>query len=395
MKKATSQDTKVHNTRLVLKTIYDRTQISRIEIARLTHLTRPTVSDIVADLTRSGLVEEIGPGPSIGGKRPILLRVADDSRCLLGIDLANSQFRGAAINLRGQIKHRVSLPIQERDGDAALALVYRLVDELVAAVDGPIMGIGIGTPGLMDSRQGVVNRAVNLDWENLPLGDLLEARYRLPTYIANDSQVAALAEMTFGAGKSVNNLIVLKVGRGVGAGIILQRQLYYGDGFGAGEIGHVMMVEGGELCNCGQHGCLETLASSRAIIKKAQAHAKENPRSPLNRLVSSSDQITTDVVLQAYEEGDAALHAIVEEAGYYLGRAVVHLVGALNIYHIFIAGSMTRFGCALTDPIRREVSRGALPVLAQETKIEISTLGTDVVLLGAAALILSRELGIG
>lgn len=395
MKKATSQDTKVHNTRLVLKTIYDRAQISRIEIARLTHLTRPTVSDIVADLTRSGLVEEIGPGPSIGGKRPILLRMADDSRCLLGIDLANSQFRGAAINLRGQIKHRVSLPIQDRDGDAALSTVYRLVDDLVAATKSPIMGIGIGTPGLMDSRQGVVNRAVNLDWENLPLGDLLEARYHLPTYIANDSQVAALAEMTFGAGKNVSNLIVLKVGRGIGAGIVLQRQLYYGDSFGAGEIGHVMMVEDGELCNCGQRGCLETLASSRAMIKKAQIAAGQNPASPLNRLMTSSGQITTDILLQAHEEGDPIVHALIEEAGYYLGKAVIHLVGALNIHHIFIAGSMSRFGSCLTDPIRQQVSRGALPVLASETHIEVSTLGTDVVLLGAAALILSRELGIG
>jgi len=156
-----------------------------------------------------------------------------------------------------------------------------------------------------------------------------------------------------------------------------------------------MAVEDGELCNCGQHGCLETLASSRAIIRKAQNAARQHPQSPLNRLVTSPDQITTDILLQAYEQGDPALHTIIYEAGYYLGRAVVNLVGALNIHHIFIAGSMSRFGSALTDPIREQVSRGALPALASETQIEVSTLGTDVVLLGAAALILSRELGIG
>jgi N-acetylglucosamine repressor len=105
--------------------------------------------------------------------------------------------------------------------------------------------------------------------------------------------------------------------------------------------------------------------------------------------------VTTDVLLQACEEGDPTIHALIEEAGYYLGRSVVHMVGALNIHHIFIAGSMSRFGSCLADPIRQQVSRGALPVLAQETQIEISALGTDVVLLGAAALILSRELGIG
>jgi DNA-binding Lrp family transcriptional regulator len=128
MKKATHQDTKKHNTRLVLKTIYDRGQISRVDIAQETYLTRPTVSDIVTELEEARLIEEVGIGPSIGGKPPILLSVAEDARCLISLDLANSEFRGALVNLRGKIKKRTSLPVSDRDGDAALALVYQLVD---------------------------------------------------------------------------------------------------------------------------------------------------------------------------------------------------------------------------------------------------------------------------
>jgi N-acetylglucosamine repressor len=318
----------------------------------------------------------------------------DDARHLIGIDLANSEFRGSVVNLRGKVRHRQSLPVSDRDGEAALALVYQLTDELVATADSPLLGIGIGTPGLMDARRGVVRNAVNLDWQNLPLGDLLEERYNLPVYIANDSQVAALAEYTFGGSRETSNLIVIKVGRGIGSGIVLHAQLYYGDGFGAGEIGHVAVAEGGDRCRCGHFGCLETVASSRAIIKRARGIARSDPRSTLHQFATTPDAINTDVVLQAFEAGDEALRPIIAEAGRYLGVAVANLVGALNVHHIVIAGSVARFGEALLEPIRQEVSRRSLAALADETHIETSSLGTDIVILGAAALLLTQELGL-
>jgi N-acetylglucosamine repressor len=395
MKKATRQQTKAHNTRLILKTIYDEGEISRADIARLTGLTRTTVSDAVAELIQQdGLVAEVGLGPSVGGKPPILLSVVDDARHLIGIDLAENEFRGAVINLRGEIKHRLSLSIHDRDGDSALALVYDLTDELVAVADSPILGIGIGTPGLMDARRGVVRNAVNLDWHDLPLGDLLEERYELPVYIANDSQVAALAEFTFGDSKDVSNLIVIKVSRGTGAGIVLDRQLYYGDGFGAGEIGHVAVVEDGELCRCGHYGCLETVTSSRAIVRRAQAIAKNDPHSTLHQFVATPEEINTDIVLQAFEAGDEALQQVIAEAGHYLGIAVANLVGALNVQRIVIAGNVARFGQALLGPIRQELRQCSLAALASETHVEITSLGPDIVILGAAALLLTYELGL-
>lgn len=394
MKKATRQQTKTHNTRLILKTIYNEGQTSRADVARLTSLTRTTVSDIVSELMQEGLVAEVGLGQPAGGKPPILLSVMEDARYLIGLDLAGSEFQGALINLRGKIKHRLSLPINDRDGDAALALVYKLIDELVACADQPILGIGIGTPGLMDARRGVVRHAVNLDWHDLALGDLLEERYKWPVYIANDSQVAALAESTFGDSRGASNLIVIKAGRGTGAGIVLDRQLYYGDGFGAGEIGHVVVVENGELCRCGRRGCLETVASSRAVVRRAQAIAQNDARSALHRFAAAPEEINIDVVLQAFEAGDETLRPIVAEVGRYLGMAVAHLVGALNVQRIVLAGSLARFGQALLDPIRQEVKQRSLAALAEETTIELTSLGPDIVIQGAAALLLARELGL-
>jgi predicted NBD/HSP70 family sugar kinase len=200
--------------------------------------------------------------------------------------------------------------------------------------------------------------------------------------------------MAFGTGKDSTNLVVIKVGRGVGAGIVIGRQLYYGDGFGAGEIGHIVVRENGEPCNCGRHGCLETLISSRALVKYARQIARENPNSPLNQIAETPESITTDVILQACEDGDSAVADLIEDAARQLGKAIAYTVGVLNIKHVIIGGSLARFGSAITDPAQEELSRRILPALAADTVVEASSLGTDIVLLGCAALILSLELGI-
>jgi len=394
MKKANSQQAKVHNRLLILRTIYNNVKISRADIARVTSLNRATVSDAVTELMKDGVVAEVGIGSSVAGKPPILLSMVDDARYLIGVDLAESEFRGAVINLRGKIIHRLNLAINGRDGDAALASVYGLLDKLIPLAEGPILGIGIGTPGLINTRQRVVRNAVNLDWHDLPLGDLLDERYKMPVHIANDSQAAALAEFTFGDSKNISNLIVINIGRGTGAGIVLNRQLYYGDSFGAGEFGHVAIVENGERCRCGHYGCLETVTSSQAIVRSARAIAKNDLHSKLYRLVASPEEINIDVVSQAFDAGDEATRTLIAEVGRYLGFAAAILVGILNVNRIVIAGRVARFGQALLEPIRQEIKRRSLPGLADETVVEITTLGPDIVILGAAALLLNHELGL-
>lgn len=392
MKKATRQQTRAHNKRLILSTIYQQSEISRAAVARATHLTRTTVSNIVAELIDEGLVEETGRGPSEGGKPPVHLGVIAGSRNLIGVDLANSQFRGGVLDLRGDILERILMPAHEQDGDLALEQVMQLIDSLLAACRGPILGIGIGTPGLVDARQGIVRQAVNLGWRDLPLRAILQARYDLPIYISNDSHAAALGEYAFGQKRQIANLIVIKVGRGTSAGIVLNGRLHFGDGSGAGEIGHVRVVENGKLCLCGQTGCLETVTSTRAIIARAKATAIEDPDSILRQLVTSPEEITTEIILQAYEAGDAAIRELLIESGRYLGIAAAHLVVALNIQHIFIAGSMARFGQILPDTIRSEMCARAMSLLAEDTKVALSDLGQDIVMLGAASHLLTSEL---
>ncbi len=393
-RKATHSQIKCHNKRFILKTIYDQGEISRADIARTTQLTRPTVSTMVSELMNEGLVVEVGQMPSEGGKPATLLSMNPNSRHLIGIDLANSEFRGALLNLRGEATHRVSLPTHNRNGKAALSLVYHLIDKLIAAADNTLLGIGIGTPGLINVQEGIICQAVNLDWQNLALRDILQERYNLPVYVANDSQAAALGEYTFGDRKDIANLVVVKVGRGIGAGIILNGRLYYGDDFGAGEIGHVKVVENGELCRCGHHGCLETVASSRKITKEARIIFARFPDSPLHQLVSSPEDITITTVLKAYKKGDPNIPQMINQAGRYLGQVIANLIVVLNIHHIVIAGSMAGFGESLLRPIRQVMHEDAYAELASKTEVSLSHLGPDIVMQGAAALLLSSELGI-
>jgi N-acetylglucosamine repressor len=379
MQKATQQQTKAHNRSLVLKTIIQHESISRSEIARITHLTRTTVSDIVSTLLDEGLVSEVGIGESQGGKSPILLSLVEDSRYMIGLDLAQSGFRGAILNLRGKICASVTQELKDPSGDEALEQVYHMVEQLMELPYRPLVGIGVGTPGLVNSSEGLVVRAVNLDWENLPLRSLLKKRYNLPVHILNDSHAAALGEFTYGQGYPAEGSMALVNARhGIGAGIILNGRLFQGDGGGAGEIGHtVVMHENGPLCRCGNYGCLESVASAHSLVRQAQTLTGSSLPAP--------DAITLEAICQAYSEGDPQVRRLVLDNGRCLGIGISTLVGMLNIHKIVISGDLTCFGEPWLEAIQSAVLQYSLPRLAKNTQVETGQLGKDSILLGAAA----------
>ena len=388
MKKATRQHTKEHNRILVLKTIFDNHSISRADIARATSLTRTTVTEIVAALLDEDLVMEIGMGESQGGKSPILLSLAENSRYLVGLDLSHSEFRGAIINLRGKILATASLPVSDRGGQEALSLVYQILDQLMEAGYKPLVGIGVGTPGLVNSTEGVVIKAVNLDWENLPLAALLHDRYGLPVFVLNDSQAAAMGEYHYGRGHlTESNLVVINARHGLGAGIIIQGQLFQGDGGGAGEIGHVVVQEDGLPCRCGNSGCLETVASVQAIIQQA----KQLDRQPIRAQGPQSPQeINVATIQDAFTSGDPEIQKIVLDAGRYMGVAISALVGMLNIHQILLSGDMTCFGEPWLKAVQETMSQHTLSRLAKETEVDVGQLGKDSILLGASAVLINQ-----
>ena len=393
LQKATNQQTRLINEQLVLRTIYDRNPISRADVARATGLTRTTVSDVVEQLMGAGLAEEIGLGRSTGGKAPILLRVPDEARHLVGIEVGDTLLTGAIVSLRGEVLRRVEIALDGRDGEMALSRLDGLIDELVQPTDAPILGIGIGTPGLIDTTTGTVRWAVNLDWHDLPLGARLRERWNLPVHVANDSHAAALGEFTFGGHAPRESMVVVKVGRGIGAGIVIDGQLYAGEGSGAGEIGHTAIADNYRPCRCGSVGCLETLSSTRAVVQRARELAPHAPDSGLNPL-TRSEPIDFDELVRAFADGDDLAREVLLDSARHLGRAIGGLIGTLSIRHVVLVGEMTRFGEPWLTAVRREAHRSALAILADATSIEIGRPGDDLVVLGAAALLMTRELGL-
>ncbi|MBX0328026.1 ROK family transcriptional regulator [Oscillochloris sp. ZM17-4] len=389
LEKATRQHTKDHNSRLVLRTIYEYGEISRAALARLTQLTRTTVSDVVGDLIARGLVEEVGHGATGVGRTPMLLSVVDDSRLVVAVSVTNDEIHGALVNLRGGLRQQARMTLTDHGGAAVLAMIYAMIDALARAAEQPLLGIGITTPGLIDPATGTVLRAINVGWEDLPLGALLQERYGLPASIANDSQTLALARYMFGEPVDTPNLVLIKVGQGIGAGIVLGGHLFAGDGYGAGEIGHMVVVDDGPPCKCGNRGCLETVASSAVILRQARALAAD-PASPLHGIAA----LTIDDVARAARDGDAGVRAIVEAAGRYLAIAVANIVSVLNVRQIVISGRVAPLGDLLGAAVRDELGRRTLPALAKGTLVEVVAMGPDAPLVGAAAPLLTYDLGL-
>lgn len=377
--KATHAQTRAHNAGLVLRAVYDLGPISRAEIARRTGLTRTSVGELVGELEAEGLAKEVGRGPSTGGKQPTLVSLVDDAREVVTLDLGERTFTAALLDLRGEVRQRISRDLDGRDGDAALAIVHELIDALLDRPHGPILGIGVGAPGIVDS-EGTIRWAVNLSWSDLPLGAMLAERYGLSTVVANDSRAAALATFLFSGEDRPTNLVAIKVGRGIGAGLVLDGQLFSGDGDGAGEIGHIVVEPDGAECTCGRFGCLETVASEPAIVRAARAAGLEVETLP--------------GLAAAVEAGDEAALAITRAAGRALGAAISNLIGILDVREIVVHGSVTALGEPWLAAIRDEATRRSLGPLARETRIVDGGIGEDLTLLGACALLLTRELGL-
>ena len=376
--KATMRGTREHNEHLVLATIHRAGRISRADVARVTDLTRTTVSTVVDALIAAGLCQEVGRGRSTGGKAPTLIEVPAQARLLLGLDVGDRAFTAALVDLHGRIIDRVDVPSEGQDGQAALDLAMVMIDQLLAGVRGRVLGVGIGTPGLVNSSSGTIVQAAERRWQQVPLGPMVSERFGLPVYVVNDSQAAGVAVYAL-APDLGRNVVTIKVGHGIGAGLVLNGALLQGDPYGAGEIGHTVVDPNGERCRCGRYGCLETVASLRTVLAQLST--------------CLGHEVSLDEAVARFVSGDPATCSVVVEAGRRLGTALAGLVGMLHVRRIVLAGTMTAFGQSWLDAVVASASRNAFGPLVDDTTFELSDID-NVVVLGSAALLLMRELGL-
>ncbi len=353
-----------HNRSLVLQTLFHEGTMSRADLSRGTGLTRVTISDLVAELISDGFVLEKGVRESSGGpgKPAILVDLARDEHQIIGMDLSGSSpFTGAVLNLDGEVLVRREVPEPASgDADAALALVIRLARELVAAATRPVLGVGVGSPGVVGADGGVLT-APNYGWADVPLRDVLSAELGLPVVVANDANAAVLAECTLGAAEG--DCMLVKIGLGVGAGLIIGGEPVIGRHFAAGEIGHVTVgTDGGPPCVCGRDGCLEAWVAVPGLRR---------------RISDSGDRDT-----------------VLRDAGERLGIALAPIVGALDLPEVTLSGPRDLLEGPFADSALETLRHRTLAQFHDGVRVRMTEHGSDIVLRGAAVMVLSERLGV-
>lgn len=358
------EDARRHHRSLLLQLLFRYGPASRADLARSSGLTRVTVSDLVAELVTEELVTETAVTLSGKvGKPPVLVTLAAGSRVIVAIDLSTDGLvQGAHVDLGGQVLTRRELPLDGRRGQDAVDVVHRLVRELVDSAPRPVLGIGVGSPGVVDAG-GTVIDAPNFGWADVALAADLRAAFDLPVFVANDANTAVLGEHTFGD-TGDGGLMLLRVGTGVGAGLVLEGVLLHGHRSAAGEIGHVVIEPDGEACACGRRGCLETVLSVPALRRRL-------------------------------EHGEA--ESVLTEIGERLGTVLAPVVGTLNLHELVLSGPAELLDGPLLAATDRTIRERTMPVSGDELVIRTSGLGEDggdVVLVGAAVLVLAGQLGV-
>ncbi|MGY1803018.1 ROK family protein [Blastococcus sp. SYSU D00922] len=373
--KVLPEHARAHNRSMVLQHLFHFGPHSRAELARATGLTRVTVSDLVGALLAEGLVTELGlRAEGKPGKPGTPVGLRTDAFQIVAVDLADDErMHGAVLDVDGEVRVRRSEAVRGRRGQEAVDALLALCQDLVAAATCPVLGVGVGSPGVIDP-EGTVVQAPNRDWYGVPLAAELGAALGLPVHVANDANTAALGEFTYG-GASGGGLLVLTVGEGVGSGIVLDGALVQGHEHAAGELGHVTAVDerddidGAPLgrpqpCACGRSGCLETVLSVPAMRRRVEGLAPD--------------------------AAAAALAAV----GRRLGIVLAPVVSALNLSEVVVSGPPELLDGPLREAALAAIRERTMPVISSDLDLRMTSLGEDGALSGAAVLVLSGQLGV-
>jgi len=375
------------NKRVVFNLIWNSPGgISRSEVAKVSHLSKSTVSAIIKDLLREGYIHEIGAKKGNLGRRPILLKPNLKGPYTLAIDIDDSgKARAGCLNLQGDVLQEISFSIKGLNQEEVLeTLLSKINFFLKNNQSHPFLGIAVGVPGILNFREGTIKYSANLGWRNFPLGEELKKRISVPIYLDNIAVLATLGEMWFGKAKGVKDFIYINCGAAIGAGIVIEGKIYRGNLGSAGEIGHMVVEEGGPLCSCGNRGCLEVVGSAKAIIKEAQ---KMGLKLPLD-LEEALEEIKKE-----WQKGREDIACLLQRSFSYIGKGVANLVNILSPSVVILGGPLLKFNELLLTEVKQKVNERALYTLKGKVQIEESFLKRGNELLGGEALILNHLFG--
>lgn len=369
--------------------------ISRVELARQMNLTRAAITSIINDLQAAGLVREV-ENQLAGGRKPIVLEINPELGYVVGIDMGSTHVSLILADFSAREIQEMHMPFNINLGprvclDQVDAYLHDLLKNAGLAL-ADIKAVGTGVPGPIVTEAGMVSGPpIMPGWDGFPIRDTLQARWGCPVTLNNDAELGALGEWAYGAGRGERDLAYIKVGIGIGAGLLLDGQIYGGITGSAGEIGHITINENGPECQCGNRGCLEAMAGGQAIANRAIEAVRKGQRTLLTEK-SPVETITHQDVIAAARRGDLLSQQIVTEAGSHLGTAIASLVNLFNPSMVVIGGGVAQIGDLLLEPIRRAVQQRSLRVASRAVRISAALLGRRSSGMGAVVRALSQVL---
>lgn len=365
--------------------------VSRGQLTGMLESSRSKVSGEVSRLIELGLLAEEGLAESGGGRRSTLLSIPRSAGFLAGVDLGATSIDVALTTLGGEVVARKGEPADIKDGPRTiLRRVTELLGELVedqASAPEDVLAIGVGVPGPVEQAAGVLRTPpIMPGWDRFPIRGVFAGEYAAPVFVDNDVNVMALGEHWGGVGRGVDNILFVKVGTGIGSGIVADGRIYRGTQGSAGDIGHISEDPNGPVCTCGNLGCLEAMAGAPAIVLKAERRAREGRSPVLAGILAEKGELTTLDVGRAAGLGDYEALTIVRESGRLVGRVLATLVSVLNPSLIVIGGGVSQIGHSFLAEIRSAVYQRSLPLATRNLPIVLSELENDAGVVGASVL---------
>ena len=389
---------KSHNMRAILLTLLHHQHVSRVDLAKLTGLSTTTITNLIAELLEQGIVVEQGTEMlqrRRGAGRPRrALRLVPEAGYAIGIHVGVGKIRVALTDLRARILcHRSFDHPLDKSAQAVLTKTADLVRQLIIDCEIPfnnVIGIGVGASGLVNPETGCNLMAPNLGWRNVPIQSWLAEQLDLPVCVDNNVRAMALGEALFGAAQNVRALAFVYARIGVGAGFVVDGQLYRGSSAGAGEIGHTVIIpDSGDLCRCGNVGCLETLVSEPATVGLAQQLVRQDKDSILATYLQQEKEVSIEQVFEAARAGDRPTQMMLQERARYMGIALANLVNVINPELILLGGIFYQGQDLLLPTMETTMRQCAFGNLGQQVQLRPTSFGQQAGMIGGAALALT------
>jgi glucokinase len=316
--------------------------------------------------------------------------MADTEKYAIGVDLGGTSVKLGIVSLKGKIIKKTAVETKAWDGpESVIAQIKYGINILLHKNKFKLSGIGIGSPGTVSVKKGIVENPPNFPgWKKINLGKIIKKEFNTKVIIDNDANAAAIGEMIFGAGKNIGSFVMITLGTGVGGGIVFKRKIFRGEHGGAGEVGHITIDYKGEKCNCGSYGCIETYAGNAYLIRRVKDELNNYPDSKIWDLISKNpDNLTPKIINIAAEKGDDFAKSVVHDLGYFLGAALSSVSNLLDISTFIIGGGIAGFGDPLFKSIKDIMNQRVLTPLRPKIKIIPAKLKNDAGIKGASSLV--------